>query len=151
MVPLMIEDLEAIGIRVNVTRHSATDASAPRAQAAATALIYCANWYADFPDSDNFFYIFFHSDATSIRGLFYHRPEIDAQIIEARRSNDIEHRAAIYRALNQMVDRARRRSCRSSTSACSSCTSRKCAACARRSCRRRCGITMCGWRRSETN
>jgi methyl-accepting chemotaxis protein/ABC-type transport system substrate-binding protein len=104
MVPLMIEDLEAVGVHVNVTRHSATDAAAVRAQRGHGA-IYCANWYADFPDSDNFFYIFFHSDATSIRGLHFHRPEVDAQIIEARRSNDTEHRATIYHALNQMVIR----------------------------------------------
>ncbi|MDQ3282365.1 MAG: ABC transporter substrate-binding protein [Acidobacteriota bacterium] len=104
MIPLMIEDLDAIGIRVNVTRHSATDAAAPRSNRG-HGMIYCANWYADFPDSDNFFYIFFHSEASSIRGLFYHRPEIDAQIIEARRSNDTEHRAEIYRSLNQMVVR----------------------------------------------
>ncbi|HEU4888561.1 MAG TPA: ABC transporter substrate-binding protein [Thermoanaerobaculia bacterium] len=104
LVPLIIEDLAAIGIRVNVTRHSATDAASVRAKRGHGA-IYCANWYADFPDSDNFFYIFFHSDATSIRGLYYHRPEIDAQIMEARRSNDSEHRATIYRSLNQMVMR----------------------------------------------
>lgn len=104
MVPLMIEDLEAVGIRVNVTRHSATDASAPRATRG-HGMIYCANWYADFPDPDNFFYIFFHTDATSIRGLFFNRPDIDAQIMEARRSNDSEHRANVYRELNQMVVR----------------------------------------------
>jgi len=102
LVPLLIEDLAAIGIRINVTRHSATDASSPRAQRG-HGLIYLANWYADFPDADNFFYIFFHSDATSIRGLYFNRPEIDAQIVEARRSNDVEHRAEIYRSLNQMV------------------------------------------------
>jgi ABC-type transport system substrate-binding protein len=100
----MIEDLEAVGIHVNVTRHSATDAAAVRSKPG-HGTIYCANWYADFPDSDNFFYIFFHSDATSIRGLFYNRPEVDAQIMEARRSNDVERRAAIYRGLNQMVTR----------------------------------------------
>lgn len=104
LVPLMIEDLEAAGIHVNVTRHAATEASAPRARRG-HGLIYCANWYADFPDSDNFFYIFFHSEATSIRGLFFHRPEIDAQILAARRSNDVERRAEIYRALNQTVVR----------------------------------------------
>ncbi|HEY0157290.1 MAG TPA: ABC transporter substrate-binding protein [Thermoanaerobaculia bacterium] len=104
MVPLMIEDLDAVGIRVNVTRHSATDASAPRSHRG-HGLLYCANWYADFPDSDNFFYIFFHSEATSISGLFFNRPEIDAEIIEARRSNDSERRASIYRDLNQMVIR----------------------------------------------
>jgi methyl-accepting chemotaxis protein/ABC-type transport system substrate-binding protein len=104
LVPLMIEDLAAVGIRVNVTRHSATDASAPRLKPG-HGLIYLANWYADFPDPDNFFYIFFHSEATSIRGLYYNRPELDAEIIEARRSNDVEHRASIYRRLNEMVIR----------------------------------------------
>jgi len=104
VIALVTEDLAAIGIRLNVTRHSATDASAPRARRG-HGLMYAANWYADFPDSDNFFYIFFHSQATSISGIFYHRPEIDAQIMEARRSNDSEHRADIYRALNQMVIR----------------------------------------------
>lgn len=102
MVPMIIENLAEVGIRVEVTRHSATDASAARTKRG-HGLIYCANWYADFPDPDNFFYIFFHTGATSIRGLYFHRPELDAQIIEARRSNDTEHRANIYRALNQMV------------------------------------------------
>jgi methyl-accepting chemotaxis protein/ABC-type transport system substrate-binding protein len=104
IVPLIVEDLEAVGIRVNVTRHTAAEASAPRANRG-HGLMYCANWYADFPDSDNFFYIFFHSEASSIRGLYYNQPEIDAQIMEARRSNDTEHRATIYRSLNQMVSR----------------------------------------------
>jgi len=102
MVPMMIEDLEAVGVHVEITRHSATEATAPRAQRG-HGLIYCANWYADFPDADNFFYIFFHSQAASIRGLYFHRPEIDAKIMEARRSNDVEHRTGIYRALNEMV------------------------------------------------
>jgi methyl-accepting chemotaxis protein/ABC-type transport system substrate-binding protein len=104
LVPLMVEDLAAVGIRVNVTMHSAVEASAAR-QSRGHGLLYLANWYADFPDPDNFFYIFFHSDATSIRGLYYHRPELDEKIIEARRSNDVEHRASIYRSLNQMVIR----------------------------------------------
>ncbi|HEX8153008.1 MAG TPA: ABC transporter substrate-binding protein, partial [Thermoanaerobaculia bacterium] len=86
LVPQMIEDLAAIGIRVNVTRHSATEASAPRNRRG-HGLIYCANWYADFPDSDNFFYILFHSEATSVRGLFHHSPDLDRQILEGRRSN----------------------------------------------------------------
>jgi peptide/nickel transport system substrate-binding protein/oligopeptide transport system substrate-binding protein len=102
LVPMMIEDLAAIGVRVNVTRHSATDASAPRVRRG-HGLLYCANWYADFPDPDNFFYIFFHSEATSIRGLYWSRPDFDAKVMEARRSNDVEHRATIYRALNQTV------------------------------------------------
>jgi peptide/nickel transport system substrate-binding protein/oligopeptide transport system substrate-binding protein len=102
MVPMMIEDLEAIGVHVNVTRHTATEATQPRAQRG-HGLIYCANWYADFPDADNFFYIFFHSDATSIRGIYFYRSEIAEKIMQARRSNDVERRAAIYCGLNEMV------------------------------------------------
>ena len=102
MVPMIIEDLGAIGIRVNVTRHSATEARAP-IEHRGHGQLYCANWYADFPDSDNFFYIFFHTGATSIRGLYFHSNDIDARIIEARRSNDVEHRSSIYRGLNEMV------------------------------------------------
>jgi methyl-accepting chemotaxis protein/ABC-type transport system substrate-binding protein len=103
MVPLIIEDLAAIGITVNVTRHSATEARAPL-EKRGHGQLYCANWYADFPDSDNFFYIFFHSEASSsVRGLYFHRPDVDAKIIEARRSNDSEKRAAIYRGLNELV------------------------------------------------
>jgi ABC-type transport system substrate-binding protein len=102
LVPLMIEDLEAVGIHVNVTMHSATEASAVRNRRG-HGLVYCGNWYADFPDPDNFFYIFFHSEASSIRGLYWSRPDFDAKVMEARRSNDVEHRAAIYRTLNQTV------------------------------------------------
>jgi len=102
--PLIIEDLAAIGIDVNVTMHSAVDARKPLVKPG-HGMFFCGNWYADFPDSDNFFYVFFHSDAHSIRGFYYHRPEVDAQIIEARRTNDSERRAEIYRQLNQMVIR----------------------------------------------
>lgn len=102
IVPLIIEDLAAIGIRVTVTRHSATDARRPLQQRG-HGNVFCGNWYADFPDSDNFFYVFFHTDSTAVAGLNFHSPEIDAQIIEARRSNDPERRFDIYGQLDQMV------------------------------------------------
>jgi len=104
MVPLMIEDLEQIGIRVNVTRHNATEARAPLTRPGHNN-IFCGNWYADFPDSDNFFYVFFHSESSAIRGFFFHTEEVDRKIIEARRANDLETRARIYRDLDQMVIR----------------------------------------------
>ncbi|HXH38226.1 MAG TPA: ABC transporter substrate-binding protein, partial [Thermoanaerobaculia bacterium] len=102
--PLIVEDLAAIGIDVNVTKHSAVEARKPLFRPG-HGMVFCGNWYADFPDSDNFFYVFFHSEARSVRGFYFNRPEIDAQIVEARRSNDSEHRAEIYRQLNQMVIR----------------------------------------------
>jgi methyl-accepting chemotaxis protein/ABC-type transport system substrate-binding protein len=102
--PLIIEDLAAIGVDVNVTRHSAVEARKPLFKPG-HGLVYCANWYADFPDSDNFFYVVFHSEARSASGIYFQSPAIDAQIVEARRSNDSERRAEIYQQLNQMVVR----------------------------------------------
>jgi ABC-type transport system substrate-binding protein len=102
--PLIIEDLAAIGIDVNVTKHSAVEARKPLFKPG-HGLVYCANWYADFPDSDNFFYVVFHSEASSARGIYFQSAAVDAQIIEARRSNDSERRTEIYRQLNQMVVR----------------------------------------------
>ena len=102
MVPLMIEDLAKVGIRVEVTRHTAPEARAPL-QKRGHGNIFCGNWYADFPDSDNFFFIFFHSHSSAIPGVNYHTPELDADIEAARRSNDVEERIAIYRRLDQGV------------------------------------------------
>ncbi len=104
MVPSIIEDLEAVNIHVNVTRHSATDARRPLTHKG-HGNIFCGNWFADFPDPDNFFYIFFHSESTAVPGIYFHSPELDARILEGRRSNDIERRAAVYRELDQTVVR----------------------------------------------
>ncbi len=104
LLPLVVEDLAAIGIEVNVTQHSATDARRPLQQAG-HGMVFCGNWYADFPDSDNFFYVFFHGDSSAVRGLYFHSAELDRQIVEARRTTDIEQRTEIYRALNEMVVR----------------------------------------------
>jgi methyl-accepting chemotaxis protein/ABC-type transport system substrate-binding protein len=105
MVPLILEDLEAVGINVKVTHHSATDARQPL-QRPGHGLVFCGNWYADFPDSDNFFFIFFHSHSTAVPGINFHSPELDAEIDAARRSNDIDERAAIYRRLDQQIVQA---------------------------------------------
>ncbi len=104
MVPSIIEDLEAVNIHVNVTRHAAPDARRPLTKRG-HGNIFCGNWFADFPDPDNFFYIFFHSESSAVPGIYFHSPALDAKIIEARRSNDIERRAAIYRELDQLVAR----------------------------------------------
>ncbi|HEX9984370.1 MAG TPA: ABC transporter substrate-binding protein [Thermoanaerobaculia bacterium] len=102
MVPRLIENLAEIGIRVNVTEHDATEARKPL-ERRGHGQIYCANWYADMPDPDNFFYILLHSQSTAVRGLYYESEHLDSRIIEARKSNDVEHRATIYRELDRLV------------------------------------------------
>ncbi len=101
---LMFEDLAAIGIQVTVSQHSAREARAQLTRRGHGTL-FCGNWYADFPDPDNFFYVFFHSDSTAIPGLFFNRPALDAEIASARRENDPEERRETYRQLNEMVVR----------------------------------------------
>jgi methyl-accepting chemotaxis protein/ABC-type oligopeptide transport system substrate-binding subunit len=104
VVPMIVEDLAAIGIRVNVTQHSVTDAR-KQLDHPGHGTVFCGNWYADFPDSDNFFYVFFHSESQGVRGIYFHNPELDARILEGRRSNDIKRRTEIYRQLDEMVVR----------------------------------------------
>jgi methyl-accepting chemotaxis protein/ABC-type transport system substrate-binding protein len=99
---LILEDLAAVGIDVTVTEHPATEARKPLDNPG-HGLVFCGNWYADFPDSDNFFYVFFHSEANAIRGFHYHRADWDAAMIEARRTNDMDRRAEIYRDLGKGV------------------------------------------------
>jgi len=101
---MILEDLAAIGIEIDVKRHSATEARSPLQQPG-HGMAFCGNWYADFPDSDNFFYIFFHSDSSAVRGPYFHRPDLDRQIEEGRRTTDIDRRAEIYQSLNEMVVR----------------------------------------------
>ncbi len=102
MLPLIIEDLAAIGVTVNVTKHSAIDARKPL-QMPGHGLVFCGNWYADFPDSDNFFYVFFHSASSAVRGFYFNSAELDRQISEARQTTDIDRRNDIYRRLNRLV------------------------------------------------
>ncbi len=100
-IPLIIEDLAAVGIRVEVSQHSVADAR-EHIKTPGHNSLFAGNWYADFPDADNFFYMFFHTESRSIWGMNYKSDEIDAQIQEARQTNDIEQRTKIYQQLNRI-------------------------------------------------
>lgn len=103
-VDLIIEDLGKVGIRVNKQRVSATEAR-QRHSGKGHNSIFVGNWYADFPDADNYFFIFFHSTSKAIPGVHYNSNETDALIEEARRTIDIERRSEIYRQLNHQTVR----------------------------------------------
>lgn len=102
MLELIVEDLAHIGIRVNVVSHDVQDVRRHRTKQG-HATIFTGNWYADFPDSDNFFYIFFHPDSAAVPGINYRPAAMVSAIEEARRTNDIERRATIYSELNRKV------------------------------------------------
>jgi methyl-accepting chemotaxis protein/ABC-type transport system substrate-binding protein len=104
IVELIVDDLARVGITVKITEHSAIEARKPL-QTPGHGNLFCGNWYADFPDADNFFFIFFHSHSRSVPGLNYHTPEIDGLIEEGRRSIDPDERASIYRRLDMQIVR----------------------------------------------
>lgn len=99
---LLVEDLAHVGIRVNVVDRDVQDVRAHRTKPR-HGTIFTGNWYADFPDSDNFFYIFFHPDSEAVPGINYRPPAMVSVIEEARRTNDIERRTSIYSELNRKV------------------------------------------------
>ncbi|HEY5609771.1 MAG TPA: ABC transporter substrate-binding protein, partial [Thermoanaerobaculia bacterium] len=103
-IPLVLEDLEAVGIRVNVSMQSATDVRDHRTRRG-HGTIFAGNWYADFPDSDNFFFIFFHSESQAVPGIYFRAGELDRTIEEARQTSDSDRRAEIYRSLNELTVR----------------------------------------------
>ncbi|HEU5163629.1 MAG TPA: ABC transporter substrate-binding protein [Thermoanaerobaculia bacterium] len=102
LMDLVIEDLAVVGITVNRSSKPVEEVRRARNRRGHGTL-FAGNWYADFPDSDNFFYIFFHSESEAVPGINYRSAEIDAKIAEARRTNDIERRTAIYSELNRRV------------------------------------------------
>lgn len=104
LLAMVVEDLAAIGVEVAITRHSATEARAPL-QKPGHGMVFCGNWYADFPDPDNFFYVFFHSDSSSVPGLYFRSAEVDAKIDEGRTCGELDRRIDIYRGLDEMVVR----------------------------------------------
>ena len=102
MIALIVEDLETVGIHVNVSQHDVTEARGRRLKRGHNS-IFSANWYADFPDSDNFFFIFFHSESNATPGLYFNSPALDTAIEEGRTTTDHERRAVIYRELNSKI------------------------------------------------
>jgi len=100
--PLVIEDLAQVGIRVKVSTRPAAEVR-DRLKSKGHGQLFLGNWFADFPDPDNFFFIFFHSASQSIVGLNYGSAELDQRIDLGRRSGDIEQRAELYRELDRSI------------------------------------------------
>jgi ABC-type transport system substrate-binding protein len=101
-VQLIREDLERVGIRLSI--HDATlDEIHFRSATRGHNLLFVRNWFGDFPDPDNFFFVFFHSSSTAIVGQNYSSQELDETIETARRIVDYEERAEVYRDLNSRI------------------------------------------------
>ncbi len=99
-------DLEKVGIRVTIVdREAASMREAARSGKADLALL---DWWADYPDAENFLYPLFFSGNAGTGGnySFYHDPETDSLLVRARRTLDDSARIALYRRIDERVYRA---------------------------------------------
>jgi len=98
--------LGPVGIRVELVER---DASSQReaARAGRTDMV-ILDWWADYPDADNFLYPLFYSGSFGPGGnyAFYSDPLTDSLILRARRTTDDAARVALYRQIDERVYRA---------------------------------------------
>ena len=93
-------DLAQVGIRVEiVARDAPSQREAARAGNADMALL---DWWADYPDGDNFLYPLFSSASFGPGGnyAFYSDPITDSLMLAARRTQDDAARSALYHAID---------------------------------------------------
>lgn len=66
---------------------------------------YLANWYADYPDAENFLYPLFYSEMAGAGGnaAFYSDATVDSLILTARRTLDDEARIAMYSRADSLI------------------------------------------------
>jgi ABC-type transport system substrate-binding protein len=98
--------LAAVGIRVEiVSRDASSMREAVRKGDTDMAIL---DWWADYPDADNFLYPLFHSASFGPGGnySFYSDRVTDSLILVARRTVDREAREAIYRRIDERVYQA---------------------------------------------
>ncbi len=102
-------DLARVGIRLRVKMldfgaflQALTTGAAPEGGEAPAFGLYRMNWYADYPDPDNFLGMQF---ATGAGGNFgrYSNPAFDRLIDEGRRERNADRRAAIYRQADTIL------------------------------------------------
>jgi ABC-type transport system substrate-binding protein len=97
--------LNAAGIRTKIVQRES--AAAREASRKGDADMILKDWYADYPDADNFLYPLLHSANKGPGGniSFYSNPEFDRLVISARRERDETRRNALYREADSIAFR----------------------------------------------
>lgn len=96
-------DLAAIGVRVSIESREWGTLKQTIDNGRAEAFL--ADWYADYPDGENFLFPLFHSSNVGGAGnrARYRDAEVDARIEEAQAEADPARRAALYRDIDARV------------------------------------------------
>ncbi|HEX5386827.1 MAG TPA: ABC transporter substrate-binding protein [Gemmatimonadales bacterium] len=97
------QGLGRIGVNVEIVERDA--ASARAAARHGDADLFLTDWYADYPDPENFTYPLFHSRNRGIGGnyAFYSDSALDSLILESRATGDSAKKAALAREIDARV------------------------------------------------
>lgn len=95
------EDLAAVGVRAEFRYVEAEEME--RGLRLRTVPIAGRDWYADYPDPDNFTYVLFNSRNRDLFISTYSNEEVDRLTDEARSVMNREHRAGIYREVTKLL------------------------------------------------
>ena len=95
--------LGAVGIRLKLVQRDAPSMRAA-ARAGQTDLV-VKDWYADYPDAENFLYPLLHSANTGAGGnvSFFSNPDFDRLVSASRRESDDAKRTALYKSADSLA------------------------------------------------
>ena len=99
-------NLAEVGIRVEIVeRDASSQREAARSGKADMALL---DWWADYPDGDNFLFPLYYSGNAGVGGnyAFFKDPVTDSLLLRSRRTTDDATRTALYRQIDERVYRA---------------------------------------------
>jgi peptide/nickel transport system substrate-binding protein len=101
---ILLDNLRALGIELDVQPVAWTDAVAKAGSPETTADFFCVYQSVNYADPDNIAYAAYHSSRNGTwNNPTYANPEVDALIEEGRRALDPDERVTIYKRFQEMV------------------------------------------------
>lgn len=96
-------DLAAVGVTMNLRQRDWT--AVRQAMQRGELDAYLADWYADYPDAENFLYPLFFSEMAGAGGnaAFFRDPMVDSLILAARRTLDDAERIELYERIDRAI------------------------------------------------
>ena len=97
--------LQLSGIRVKIVQRESAAARAAARKGETD--LFVKNWYADYPDAENFLYPLLHSANKGVGGnvSFFNNPQFDSLVTAARREQGETRRVALYREADALAFR----------------------------------------------
>jgi len=103
MIEAIVESYrENLGVEVAVEQTPWPDFLADLSSPTPSYQMYQLGWIADYPDPQNFLEVLFHSESAQNHGG-YSNPDVDALLDQARGTQNIDDRQALYQEAEQLI------------------------------------------------